>query len=113
MDLGGAEEGREDEGVWGGGGALDEVDCGGGGGGGFGEREEGLGLLAGKGSLGEVLGLGWCTSRAFRALVCSMVGGWMWMMDSVVVMGVAPGSSSVVGEVQMKDAELVPPWRTE
>lgn len=45
LDLGRAEEGREDEGVWGGGGALDEVDGCGGGGGGFGEREEGLGRI--------------------------------------------------------------------
>lgn len=42
LDLGRAEEGRENEGVRGGGGALDEVDCRGGGGGGFGEGEEGL-----------------------------------------------------------------------
>lgn len=45
--MGGAEEGREDEGVWGGGGALDEVDGCGGGGGRFGEQEEGLCWLAG------------------------------------------------------------------
>lgn len=87
LNLGGAEEGREDEGVWGGGGALDEVDCGGGGGGGFGEREEGLGFVSwGRVRWGDG-GLGWGTSRAFRALVCSMVDGWLWMMDSVVVMG--------------------------
>ena len=56
LDGGGAEEGREDEGVWGGGGALDEVDCHGGGGGGFGEGEEGLGvgLLAGGDRDGEM-----------------------------------------------------------
>lgn len=58
LDLGRAEEGRENEGVRGGGGALDEVDCRGGGGGGFGEGEEGLWWLAGVEGGEEVEGLG-------------------------------------------------------
>lgn len=74
-DLGRLEELGEDEGVGGRGCLADEVDGGAGGCGGLGESEEGLGMVSrsrlwARVSVGNG---GGHTSRALRALVCSMV----------------------------------------
>ena len=72
-DLGRLEELGEDEGVGGGGCLTDKVDGGARRCGGLGEGEEGLGIVSAPLSWHMSGGGGGHTSRALRALVCSMV----------------------------------------
>ena len=75
LDLWCREQLTEDECVWGGGCTSDEVGRGAEGGGRFGECKERLGVLA---RVGAAEGEGkrrrkGCTSKAFRAFVCSIL----------------------------------------